>query len=65
VTPRVQANDLLIADIGADSGRARPSRHTGGDQPVVHRLVAWTREHRQDIASARADYDDQVTATTN
>jgi hypothetical protein len=36
--PRVQANDLLIADIGADSGRARPSRHTGGDQPVVHRL---------------------------
>src|SRR5918995_6929937 len=30
VTPRVQANDLLIADIGADSGRARPARDTRG-----------------------------------
>ena len=32
---------------------------------AVAPLVAWTREHRQDIAGARADYDDQVTATTN
>ena len=35
---RVEPDDLLIADVGAGRGWVRSSGHTGGDQPVVHRL---------------------------
>ena len=46
--PAYRGDDLLIADIGAARRRARPSRHTGSDRPVVHRL----RRHPHRFASA-------------